>query len=139
TEYKKEFALPAAFPPIALYRILADVWSERGIANLRVAETEKYAHVTYFFNGGVERAFPGEERVLLPSWRGATYDLHPEMSAAAIQDEGVRGPRPRPPGKAPPRSHGGGRPGARLPPLSRSRRQLRERGHGGTHRKAAGD
>jgi 2,3-bisphosphoglycerate-independent phosphoglycerate mutase len=90
TEYKKDFALPVAFPPIALYRILADVWSERGIANLRVAETEKYAHVTYFFNGGVERAFPGEERVLVPSWRGATYDLHPEMSAAAITDEVVR-------------------------------------------------
>ena len=90
TEYKKEFALPVAFPPIALYRILAGVWSERGIANLRVAETEKYAHVTYFFNGGVERAFPGEERVLVPSWRGATYDLHPEMSAAAITDEVVR-------------------------------------------------
>jgi len=54
-----------------------------------VAETEKYAHVTYFFNGGVERAFDGEARVLVPSWRGATYDLHPEMSAAEITREVV--------------------------------------------------
>ncbi len=88
TEYKKEFRLPAAFPPVPLRRILAEVWVEHGIANVRVAETEKYAHVTYFFNGGVENAFPGEERVLVPSWReGPTYDLHPEMSAASITDE----------------------------------------------------
>ncbi|MEO8432318.1 MAG: 2,3-bisphosphoglycerate-independent phosphoglycerate mutase [Acidobacteriota bacterium] len=88
TEYKREFGLPAAFPPVPLREILADVWSVRGIANVRIAETEKYAHVTYFFNGGVERAYPGEERVLVPSWReGATYDLHPEMSAEAITSE----------------------------------------------------
>ena len=90
-EYKKEFGLPAAFPPVPLRRILADVWAEEGIRNVRIAETEKYAHVTYFFNGGVERAFPGEERILVPSWReGPTYDLHPEMSAAAITAEVVR-------------------------------------------------
>ena len=88
TQYKKEFDLPVAFPPVALREILADVWAEREIANVRIAETEKYAHVTYFFNGGVERAFPGEERVLVPSWRGgATYDLHPEMSAREITAE----------------------------------------------------
>ncbi len=90
TEYKKEFGLPAAFPPIALRKILAEVWGGHGIANLRIAETEKYAHVTYFFNGGVEAAFPGEERILVPSWRGATYDLHPQMSAAEITSEVVR-------------------------------------------------
>jgi 2,3-bisphosphoglycerate-independent phosphoglycerate mutase len=60
------------------------------VRNLRLAETEKYAHVTYFFNGGVEDPFPGEDRVLVPSWKGATYDLHPEMSAGAITDEAVR-------------------------------------------------
>ena len=87
TEYKKEFALPVAFPAPRLERILAQVWAEHGVRNLRVAETEKYAHVTYFFNGGVEAAFPGEERILVPSWRGATYDLHPQMSAAAITRE----------------------------------------------------
>jgi len=90
TEYKKEFGLPAAFPPQDLSHILADVWAEAGIENLRLAETEKYAHVTYFFNGGVETAFPGEDRVLVPSWKGATYDLHPQMSAAEITEEAVR-------------------------------------------------
>jgi len=86
SEYKEEFALPVAFPPLALEGILAQVWADSGVANLRLAETEKYAHVTYFFNGGVERAFPGEERLLVPSWKGATYDLHPEMSAGEITD-----------------------------------------------------
>lgn len=87
TEYKKEFGLPVAFPPIALRGILAETWAAHGIGNVRIAETEKYAHVTYFFNGGVEEAFPGEERILVPSWRGATYDLHPQMSAAEITAE----------------------------------------------------
>ncbi|MEP6993740.1 MAG: 2,3-bisphosphoglycerate-independent phosphoglycerate mutase [Acidobacteriota bacterium] len=90
TEYKPEFGLPVAFNPRPLTNILADVWSKAGIENLRLAETEKYAHVTYFFNGGVEEAFPGEQRVLVPSWQGATYDLHPEMSAARITEEAVR-------------------------------------------------
>jgi 2,3-bisphosphoglycerate-independent phosphoglycerate mutase len=90
TEYKDDFGLPAAFPPQELQRILADVWAEAGVANLRLAETEKYAHVTYFFNGGVEKPFPGEERILVPSWKGATYDLHPEMSAPQITEEAVR-------------------------------------------------
>jgi 2,3-bisphosphoglycerate-independent phosphoglycerate mutase len=90
TEYKKEFELPVAFPPRALERILADVWADHGVRNLRLAETEKYAHVTYFFNGGVEKPRPGEERILVPSWKGATYDLHPEMSAPQITEEAVR-------------------------------------------------
>jgi 2,3-bisphosphoglycerate-independent phosphoglycerate mutase len=90
TEYKAEFDLPAAFPPRARTHILADVWAEQGVANLRLAETEKYAHVTYFFNGGIEEPYPGEQRILVPSWKGATYDLHPEMSAAQITEEAVR-------------------------------------------------
>jgi len=90
TEYRKEFALPVAFPAPTLDRILGAVWSEAGVRNLRLAETEKYAHVTYFFNGGVEAPYPGEERILVPSWRGATYDLHPQMSAVEIADEAVR-------------------------------------------------
>jgi 2,3-bisphosphoglycerate-independent phosphoglycerate mutase len=89
TRYREEFALPVAFPPLVLSEILAEVWAEHGLTNLRVAETEKYAHVTYFFNGGVEKPFPGEERVLVPSWRGATYDLHPQMSAEEIASEAV--------------------------------------------------
>ena len=90
TEYKKEFRLPVAFPTPTLDRILAAVWSDAGVRNLRLAETEKYAHVTYFFNGGLEAPFPGEERLLVPSWRGATYDLHPQMSAPEIANEAVR-------------------------------------------------
>jgi 2,3-bisphosphoglycerate-independent phosphoglycerate mutase len=90
TEYKKEFALPVTFPSPQLDRILAAVWGDAGVRNLRLAETEKYAHVTYFFNGGVEDPFPGEERILVPSWKGATYDLHPEMSAGGITKEALR-------------------------------------------------
>ena len=95
TVYKEEFGLPAAFAPRPLTNILADVWSRAGISNLRLAETEKYAHVTYFFNGGVEEPFPGEERVLVPSWKGTTYDLHPEMSAPQVTEEAVRALRER--------------------------------------------
>ncbi len=90
TEYKKDFRLPVAFPTPTLERILAAVWADAGVRNLRLAETEKYAHVTYFFNGGVEAPFRGEERLLVPSWRGATYDLHPQMSAPELANEAVR-------------------------------------------------
>ena len=90
TEYRKEYGLPVAFPTPRLDHVLAQVWAENGVRNLRLAETEKYAHVTYFFNGGVEPPYPGEERILVPSWRGATYDLHPEMSAAEITAEAVK-------------------------------------------------
>jgi 2,3-bisphosphoglycerate-independent phosphoglycerate mutase len=87
TEYDRTFALPIAFPPQAMTRILADVMAEHGLLNLRIAETEKYAHVTYFFNGGTEKPWPGEERVLVPSPKVATYDLKPEMSAGEITSE----------------------------------------------------
>lgn len=84
TRYDKSFDLPLVLPPEGLDHILAQVLGERGRRNLRVAETEKYAHVTYFFNGGVEQPFPGEERALVASPKVATYDLKPEMSAAGV-------------------------------------------------------
>jgi 2,3-bisphosphoglycerate-independent phosphoglycerate mutase len=77
-------------PPESMANILANVMGGLNMRNLRVAETEKYAHVTYFFNGGVEQPFPGEERVLVPSQKVATYDLKPEMSAAGIADVVVK-------------------------------------------------
>jgi 2,3-bisphosphoglycerate-independent phosphoglycerate mutase len=86
TMYDETFDLPAAFPPQSMARILAEVVSEMGMTMFRTAETEKYAHVTYFFNGGVEPPYRGEERVLVPSQRVATYDLAPEMSAAGVTD-----------------------------------------------------
>ena len=85
TEYDASFALPLAFGPEVLRDTLAEVWGRAGLRNLRVAETEKYAHVTYFLNGGAEQPFPGEERALIPSSKKvATYDLEPAMQAAAI-------------------------------------------------------
>jgi 2,3-bisphosphoglycerate-independent phosphoglycerate mutase len=90
TQYDKKFTLPVVIPPESLNNILANVMAERNMRNLRVAETEKYAHVTYFFNGGVEQPFAGEERVLIPSPKVATYDLKPEMSAAGIADAVVK-------------------------------------------------
>ena len=89
TEYKKEFGLPAAFPPETLTGILAEAWERAGRTNLRLAETEKYAHVTYFFNGGVEREYRGESRLLVPSAKVATYDLLPAMAAPEITDRAV--------------------------------------------------
>lgn len=86
TEYDGNFDLPVAFPPFYLEKILVKLFTHHGIPNLRLAETEKYAHVTYFFNGGEEKPFPGEERVLIPSPKVATYDLKPEMSAFEITD-----------------------------------------------------
>jgi 2,3-bisphosphoglycerate-independent phosphoglycerate mutase len=86
TQYDKNFELPVVIPPESLNNILANVMGQMNLRNLRVAETEKYAHVTYFFNGGVEQPFPGEERALIPSPKVATYDLKPEMSAAGIAD-----------------------------------------------------
>ncbi len=90
TRYDKKFALPVVIPPESLQNILANVMAQLNLRNLRVAETEKYAHVTYFFNGGVEQPFPGEERILVPSPKVATYDLKPEMSAAGIADTVVK-------------------------------------------------
>ncbi|HUM05650.1 MAG TPA: 2,3-bisphosphoglycerate-independent phosphoglycerate mutase [Terriglobales bacterium] len=90
TQYDKNFSLPVVIPPESLVNILANVMAASNMRNLRVAETEKYAHVTYFFNGGVEQPFPGEDRVLVPSPKVATYDLKPEMSAAGIAEAVVK-------------------------------------------------
>src|SRR6185369_13223247 len=87
TEYQAQFGLPAAFPPQSLVNSLPQVLADRGMTNLRIAETEKYAHVTFFFNGGEERVYPGEERILVPSPRIATYDLKPEMSAPEVTEK----------------------------------------------------
>jgi 2,3-bisphosphoglycerate-independent phosphoglycerate mutase len=90
TQYDKNFSLPIVIPPESMANILANVMGGLNMRNLRVAETEKYAHVTYFFNGGVEQPFPGEDRVLVPSPKVATYDLKPEMSAAGIAEAVVK-------------------------------------------------
>jgi 2,3-bisphosphoglycerate-independent phosphoglycerate mutase len=90
TRYDKLFTLPFVVPVQSLDNILAHVLGAQGLRNLRVAETEKYAHVTYFFNGGVEKAFPGEERELVPSPKVATYDLKPEMSAPGVAEVVVK-------------------------------------------------
>jgi 2,3-bisphosphoglycerate-independent phosphoglycerate mutase len=87
TQYDKSWPwLRYLLAPEKLEQIVANVFAEQQFKNLRVAETEKYAHVTYFFNGGVEKPFPGEERVLVPSPKVPTYDLKPEMSAAGIAE-----------------------------------------------------
>src|SRR5438034_8981908 len=83
-QYDKTFPLPFVLPREHPDNILADVFARLNWKNLRVAETEKYAHVTYFFNGGNEKPYPGEERELVPSPKVATYDLKPEMSAPGI-------------------------------------------------------
>jgi 2,3-bisphosphoglycerate-independent phosphoglycerate mutase len=90
TQYDKQFTLPFVVQPDSLKNILANVMAEHNLRNLRVAETEKYAHVTYFFNGGIEKPFPGEDRVLVPSQKVATYDLKPEMSAAGIAENVIK-------------------------------------------------
>ena len=87
TEYDVRFPSPFLFPSEELPNILGKVVSAAGESQLRMAETEKYAHVTYFFNGGVEKPFPGEDRKLIPSPKVATYDLKPEMSAFEVTDE----------------------------------------------------
>lgn len=91
TQYDKNWPwLQAVIKPEKLEHILAQVFATLDYKNLRTAETEKYAHVTYFFNGGVEKPFPGEERILVPSPKVATYDLKPEMSAEGITDTVVK-------------------------------------------------
>ncbi|MDQ6793751.1 MAG: 2,3-bisphosphoglycerate-independent phosphoglycerate mutase [Chloroflexota bacterium] len=89
TEYEAGLDVLVAFPP-EIVRSLAETFSEAGWRQFHVAETEKYAHVTYFFNGGREAPFPGEDRLLVPSPRVATYDLQPQMSAAGVTDALVR-------------------------------------------------
>ena len=91
TQYDETFKLPAAYEPKELRQILGQVASDNGVRQLRIAETEKYAHVTYFFNGGEEKEFPGEQRILIPSPRDvATYDLKPEMSARQVTEALVK-------------------------------------------------
>jgi 2,3-bisphosphoglycerate-independent phosphoglycerate mutase len=90
TQYDKNFKLPIVIPPESMDNLLAHLMAQANLRNLRVAETEKYAHVTYFFNGGIEKPFGGEDRALVPSQKVATYDLAPEMSAAGIADAVVK-------------------------------------------------
>jgi 2,3-bisphosphoglycerate-independent phosphoglycerate mutase len=90
TRYDKNFDLPVVIPPESMANILANVMGGMNMRNLRVAETEKYAHVTYFFNGGVEQPFPGEDRIMIQSPKVATYDLKPDMSAAGIAEAVVK-------------------------------------------------
>jgi 2,3-bisphosphoglycerate-independent phosphoglycerate mutase len=86
TRYRADFPCPVAFAPQNLDGIFPQVVSQHGLRQLRIAETEKYAHVTFFFNGGDEKELPGERRVLVPSPKVATYDLQPEMSAPGVTE-----------------------------------------------------
>ncbi|AKB36378.1 2,3-bisphosphoglycerate-independent phosphoglycerate mutase [Methanosarcina siciliae C2J] len=88
--YDEDLDLPVAFPHEELKNVLGEVLSKQGLTQLRIAETEKYAHVTFFLNGGEEKRYEGEDRCLIPSPKIATYDLKPEMSAYKITDEVVR-------------------------------------------------
>lgn len=90
TVYDRTFPLPIAFPPNDHKNVLAEVWDSFKVRNYRLAETEKYAHVTYFFNGGVEKEHVCERRFLVPSPKIATYDLQPEMSAFKVTDKVLR-------------------------------------------------
>ena len=87
TEFASDIKADVAFPPVALSNTLGEVLAKAGKKQLRIAETEKYAHVTFFFNGGEEALFDGEERELIPSPNVATYDLQPEMSAPEVTDK----------------------------------------------------
>lgn len=90
TEYDRNYGVPVLFTPQTLNNILGEVVSKAGLKQLRIAETEKYPHVTYFFNGGVEKQFPGEDRVIVPSPKDvATYDLKPQMSAPEVTSKVV--------------------------------------------------
>lgn len=87
TQYHEEFPLPIIFSPEEISDLLGEVLEKNNIENLRIAETEKYAHVTFFMNGGSDKKFKGEERILIPSPKVSTYDLKPEMSAYEVTDE----------------------------------------------------
>jgi 2,3-bisphosphoglycerate-independent phosphoglycerate mutase len=87
TQYDESSSVPVAFPSSHPANTLGEVFSKAGYTQLRIAETEKYAHVTYFFNGGEEHPFAGEDRLLIPSPKVATYDLQPEMSATEVTDK----------------------------------------------------
>lgn len=87
TQYKTDYPFPQAFAPQKMDNVLAEWLGKQGVKQNHVAETEKYAHVTFFFNGGVEKQYPGEERDMVPSAKVATYDLDPKMSAAGVADK----------------------------------------------------
>jgi 2,3-bisphosphoglycerate-independent phosphoglycerate mutase len=91
TVYDRTFPLAVAFPPHAHKNVLAEVWANICVRNYRLAETEKYAHVTYFFNGGVEKEYPCERRLLVSSPKISTYDLQPEMSAFKVTEKVLQG------------------------------------------------
>jgi 2,3-bisphosphoglycerate-independent phosphoglycerate mutase len=90
TQYDEKFELPIISPPILHEHLLGNQLADAGLRNLRTAETEKYPHVTFFFNGGTEKPFKGEERIMTPSPKVATYDLKPEMSSVAVGDSIVK-------------------------------------------------
>ena len=113
TEYEEGLPVLVAFPPETA-RSLAQAFSEAGWRQFHVAETEKYAHVTYFFNGGIETPWPGEDRELIPSPKVATYDLQPSMSAPGVTDALVAA--------------------IASGSLRLHRRELRQPGHGRPHR-----
>jgi 2,3-bisphosphoglycerate-independent phosphoglycerate mutase len=87
SSYGEDFHLPMAYGPSSIHNGFGEYLSNLGVRQLRIAETEKYAHVTYFFSGGREQEYPGEDRVLVPSPKVATYDLKPEMSAFEVTDK----------------------------------------------------
>ncbi|WOO84711.1 2,3-bisphosphoglycerate-independent phosphoglycerate mutase [Vanrija pseudolonga] len=87
SRYNPEWTLPVAFPPVSMDNVLAEWLAKEGLTQSHIAETEKYAHVTFFFNGGVEKQYQGEERVMIPSPKVATYDKKPEMSVQAVADK----------------------------------------------------
>lgn len=87
SSYGEDFHLPTAYAPTSIHNGFGEYISSLGLKQLRIAETEKYAHVTYFLNGGKEQPYPGEERILVPSPKVATYDLQPEMSAFEVTDK----------------------------------------------------
>ena len=87
SSYGEDFHLPCAYTPEAIHNGFGEYISNQGLKQLRIAETEKYAHVTYFFNGGTEQPYPGEDRILVPSPKVATYDLQPEMNALEVTDK----------------------------------------------------
>ncbi|MDP6369547.1 MAG: 2,3-bisphosphoglycerate-independent phosphoglycerate mutase [Planctomycetota bacterium] len=86
TSYRRDYSFPVAFPPEEVHGIFPELISQAGLSQVRAAETEKYAHVTFFFSGGREEPLPGEERILIPSPKVATYDLQPEMSAPELTE-----------------------------------------------------
>ncbi|MHC4973499.1 MAG: 2,3-bisphosphoglycerate-independent phosphoglycerate mutase [Planctomycetota bacterium] len=93
TKYRADFDFPVLYPRVLPDDVFGAICARHGIGNLRVAETEKYAHVTYFFNGGQEQEFDGEARILVPSPKVATYDLQPEMSAPEVGQRAAEGVR----------------------------------------------